>query len=175
MNATDVIGWTADADYWCTECATLTFDRMVDGVLRTVQDDREQFHALDSEGNPVTPIFASDETPAGTICTLCKDEITEPADPDIWALLEQDAPAGCAAVQDLYSWSLNFDSGTGPFALILDLIGWSEDELGDDVYRKGAGLGYVELSKLASALQEYADRPHDVREYVDTLMSAESR
>jgi hypothetical protein len=54
--------------------------------------------------------------------------------------------------------------------LFLDLIGWSEDELGEPY----ASLGYVELGKLAEALTEYADRPHDVREYVDALMAAES-
>src|SRR4051794_38404383 len=51
---------------------------------------------------------------------------------DIWTLLEQDAPHGCESVQDLYSWSLNYDAGAGPFALFLDLIGWSTDELGCD-------------------------------------------
>jgi hypothetical protein len=59
--------------------------------------------------------------------------------------------------------------------LFLDLIGWSEDELGEPLYSlKNASLGYVELGKLAEALTEYADRPHDVREYVDALMAAES-
>ena len=93
---------------------------------------------------------------------------------DIWELLEQEAPQGCEAVQDLYSWSLNYDAGKGPFTLFLDLIGWTEDEFGEPFYSlKDASLGYLELSKLAKALSEYADRPHDVREYVDTLMSAE--
>jgi hypothetical protein len=95
---------------------------------------------------------------------------------DIWALLEEDAPQECAAVQDLYSWSLNFDAGKGPFALFLDLIGWSADELGEPIYSLAdASLGYVELDRLAKALTEYADRPQDVREYVETLMAAEAQ
>lgn len=95
---------------------------------------------------------------------------------DIWAMLEDSAPAGCEAVQDLYSWGLNYDAGKGPFPLLLDLIGWSEDELGEPIYSLAdASLGYLELSKLAAALSEYADRPHDVREYVDALMEAEAR
>jgi len=56
-------------------------------------------------------------------------------------------------------------------ALFLDLIGWSEDELGETIYTlTSASLGYVELSKLADALNEYTDAPHDVRSYVDALM-----
>jgi hypothetical protein len=94
---------------------------------------------------------------------------------DIWQMLEETAPQGCENVQDLYSWSSNYDAGKGPFTLFLDLIGWSEDELGEPLYSlKNASLGYVELGKLAEALTEYADRPHDVREYVDALMAAES-
>jgi hypothetical protein len=94
---------------------------------------------------------------------------------DIWQMLEADAPDGCDAVQDLYSWSLNYDAGKGPFTLLLDLIGWSEENLGEPLYSlREASLGYLELDKLATALTEYADRPHDVREYVDALMNAES-
>ena len=93
---------------------------------------------------------------------------------DIWQLLEQDAPAGCDAVQDLYSWSLNYDAGKGPFALFLDLIGYSEEEFGEPIYVLAtASVGYVELGKLAAALMQYAAAPHEVAEYVRTLMSAE--
>lgn len=95
-------------------------------------------------------------------------------DQDIWALLEKDAPAGCSAVQDLYSWSLNYDAGTGPFTLFLDLIGYSFEEFGYAMYTlTESSLGYLELSKLASALEEYTTRPHDVSDYVQALVSAE--
>lgn len=95
---------------------------------------------------------------------------------DIWEMLEQDAPAGCAAVQDLYSWSLNFDAGYGPFTLFLDLIGWSEDNIGEALYSLDtASLGYVELDKLGLALREYAESPQNVREYVDKLIEAETQ
>ncbi len=61
---------------------------------------------------------------------------------DIWAMLEEPAPQGCEGVQDLYSWSLNYDAGKGPFPLFLDLIGWSADNFGEtltsDVVRKMA-------------------------------------
>lgn len=94
---------------------------------------------------------------------------------DIWEMLEQDAPNGCEAVQDLYSWSLNYDAGKGPFTLYLDLIGWSEDNYAMTLYdvNECSPLGYLEIGKLAAALTAYADNPHVVLEYVDALMNAE--
>jgi hypothetical protein len=94
---------------------------------------------------------------------------------DVWTLIE-DAPERVSATADLYSWSTNYPAGSGPFALFLDLIGWSDDELGEPIYSlKDASLGYVELDKLGLALREYSDRPSDVRGFVDELMAAESR
>ena len=93
---------------------------------------------------------------------------------DIWAMIEQDAPEGCASVQDLYSWSLNYDASTGPFTLFLDLIGYSADEFGVRLYNMDKmSLGHVELSKLAAALESYSTRPYDVDAYVAALMAAE--
>ena len=87
-------------------------------------------------------------------------------------MLEQSAPSGCEATQDLYSWSLNYDAGKGPFTLFLDLIGVSFAEL--LLYTlTDSSLGYVELGKLAAALEEYADNPSTVSEFVAELLSAE--
>ena len=94
----------------------------------------------------------------------------------MWAMLEEDPPAGCEAVQDLYSWSLNYPAGSGPITLLLDLIGWSEDNLGEPLSNlREQSFGYLELQKLAGALTEYVERPSDVRAYVDELLEAESR
>lgn len=93
---------------------------------------------------------------------------------DIWTMLEQDAPKGCEAVQDLYSWSLNFDTGRGPFALFLDIIGWSAENLGEPLYNLSEPLvGYVEAAKLGAALVAYSNRPADVTEYAEALLNAE--
>ena len=93
---------------------------------------------------------------------------------DIWAILEDSPPEHCDSVQDLYSWSLNYDAGTGPFTLFLDLIGYSFDEYGEALYTlTDASLGYVELGKLAAALNDYSDYPATVEYYVRTLMDAE--
>ena len=93
---------------------------------------------------------------------------------DIWEMLEQDAPDGCGSVQDLYSWSLNYDASAGPFTLFLDLLGYGMEEYGVRLYDMDKMLlGYVELSKLAAALESYSARPHEVTAYVAALMAAE--
>lgn len=101
--------------------------------------------------------------------------MTEESDPTIWDMLEADPPAHCNEVQDLYSWSLNFDPGQGPFPLFMDLIGVSEDMFGENIYKAEYSLGYLELSKLAAALSEYADYPTSVFDYVIELLDAEQR
>ena len=89
---------------------------------------------------------------------------------DIWTLIE-DAPANCKGVAELYDWSTNYDSNEGPFTLLLDLIGWSEDNVGETLYR--GNLGYVEAAKLADALKEWANMPSAVEQFIDNLLNAE--
>ncbi len=95
------------------------------------------------------------------------------AEPTVYDLLDK-PPAGCDEVAGLYDWSTNYDPGRGPMTLYLDLLGWSDEQLGETLYDLStASLGYLELSKLAAALQQYAERPNEVRAYVDQLMNAE--
>jgi hypothetical protein len=88
---------------------------------------------------------------------------------DVWEYTEE-PPDYAEAVADLWHWSTNYDAGKGPITLFLDLIGWSEDVLGDTLYHHHNAYGYVELSKLADALKEYTNRPQDVRAWIDGLM-----
>lgn len=92
---------------------------------------------------------------------------------NIWTLLEQDAPTGCASVQELYSWSLNYDASSGPFALFLDIIGLSADRYGETFADMSkVSLGYVEADKLGRALVEYSNSPHAVTIYAEALLDA---
>jgi hypothetical protein len=94
---------------------------------------------------------------------------------DVWELTE-DPPKGCADTASLWHWSTNYDSGKGPMTLFLDLIGWSEKNIGEPIYSlKDAFLGWVELDKLADALKEYANDPSRVQAFVDQLLEAEGR
>lgn len=74
-------------------------------------------------------------------------------------------------VATLYEWSENFE-WPSPWALFLDVIGYSAENFGEtifDVKEQGSKLGYVELDYLADALKEYAIKPRDVEELIDTL------
>lgn len=140
--------------------------------------------------------FQFDPVNGGPPMYLFEDEIldAESSDEpqDVWAILDE-APVYATAVGDLYHWSTNYQAGDGPFTLFLDMIGYSDEEFGQALYGPtmranentwkvgtehvvswDANLGYVELSKLGAALVEYADRPQDVRVFVDRLMLAES-
>ena len=83
-------------------------------------------------------------------------------------------PPSCAeSVARLWSWSENYDYPT-PATLFLDLIGYSEEEIGEPLcdLRK-IRLGYLEIDMLADALKEYADRPQDVYDYTHKLATAD--
>lgn len=88
------------------------------------------------------------------------------------------APTYCEGVADLYRWSANYDDFK-PFRKFLDLIGFAETYYGDDSVtlaewkRPAEGLGYLELSKLADALQEYTARPEEVERWVMQLLEVE--
>ena len=85
------------------------------------------------------------------------------------------APDALAPVADLYRWSSNFD-WPSPWALFLDLIGYSEENFGDTLYNLKSvsmKLGYVELDYLADALKCYAVRPFVVLDFIERLERTE--
>jgi Fe-S-cluster formation regulator IscX/YfhJ len=91
--------------------------------------------------------------------------------PDAWQYAEN-APEYASAVSDLWHWSTNYDAGRGPITLFLDLIGWSDENIGEKLYdMNDMSLGYVELHKLALALTQYSDRPQDVTDWIDGLLA----
>jgi hypothetical protein len=90
---------------------------------------------------------------------------------DVWEYTEN-APHYVSDVSDLWHWSTNYDAGKGPFTLLLDLIGWSQDNIGETLYDlKDPSLGYVELDKLANALMQYTARPTDVMAWIEGLLA----
>jgi hypothetical protein len=86
-----------------------------------------------------------------------------------YELLEQ-APESVESTAALFSWSENY-SFPSPASLFLDLIGWSEEELGERLTANAMpNLGYLELDYLGDALKEYATRPREVGDFAAALM-----
>jgi hypothetical protein len=67
----------------------------------------------------------------------------------------------------LFEWSENYQFPT-PASLFLDLVGWSEGQLGEPLCgNELPRLGYLELDYLADALKEYASNPHAVEAWIE--------
>jgi hypothetical protein len=91
-----------------------------------------------------------------------------------WA--SNSAPDYCEEISGLYSWSSNYPD-MKPFKKFLDLVGYSAEHYGVALANWSApseGLGYLELSYLAEALEEWAKRPTDCEAWVSELLSVES-
>jgi hypothetical protein len=94
--------------------------------------------------------------------------MTEDTRKSVWDLLEEhDASVDETAA--LYSWSLNYDAGKGPFPVYLDLIGWSEDHFGEALSTYGPRVT-VRLRRArvplegATGVHHRPPRRHQVRE-----------
>jgi hypothetical protein len=92
-----------------------------------------------------------------------------------WKMLDTDHPACVKNTAALASLSTNYDFPS-PFSLFLDLIGWSEDNLGERLYQLDSlHLDYLAGSYLGSALSEYSDKPDEVTAWVTKLCAEETK
>ena len=73
-------------------------------------------------------------------------------------------PPQASAVEELHDWSLNYNTGSNPYCIFIDLIGYSVEEWG---FRAYSGetlhecLGYKELCMLADALKVFENNGYD--------------
>lgn len=94
---------------------------------------------------------------------------------DVWSLLEEANSTPVEPIASLYHWSLNFDAGQTPFTAFLDIIGWSQEQYGDNLYDwKNVQIGYMELDYLADALKFYADRPQEATDFFEKILELEA-
>ena len=75
-------------------------------------------------------------------------------------------PIKAAAIEELFDWSSNFDCGKNPYCIFLDLIGFSEEEYGEEMFTYTGKsfsqiLGYKELCLLSAALRVFEDEGYD--------------
>lgn len=96
----------------------------------------------------------------------------------LWQLLEE-GEERFPHIVGLYQWSLNYEAGKGPMTIFLDLIGWSQMEIGAMLFDYSNGiyktLGYMEIDYLGDALKEYADAGEVAYNFVSSLIEAEGR
>jgi hypothetical protein len=94
----------------------------------------------------------------------------------IWDLLESPKPSQ-EHTAGLISWSMNYDLKTGtPYHIFLDLIGYSADEYGSNLFNYTniqEVLGFMELDYLGDALKEYANNPQEVLDFIEAIDEAE--
>ena len=92
-----------------------------------------------------------------------------------WDLIETPADNVCE-VTNLIHWSMNYDGRKGtPYHLFLDLIGYSQENFGDTLFKGNPRdvLGFLEIDYLGDALKEYANNPQAVEDWIDLLMETE--
>ena len=88
-------------------------------------------------------------------------------------------PPQASAIEKLYDWSLNFETGINPYCLFIDIIGYSVDRYGcyaysHDLKNCGEIFGYKELCLLANALKLFENNGYDqVYEWCDKLVDVE--
>ena len=71
-------------------------------------------------------------------------------------------PPQASAIEELFDWSVNFDSGRNPYVIFLDLIGYSDEVFGCNLFASDKAtysevLGYKELVMLGDALKCFTD------------------
>ena len=97
---------------------------------------------------------------------------------DTFRKLIDEAPSYADKVATLWDHSSQGYEYPTPATLFLDLIGYSLEEHGElfvsDMKTVINKLGYLELSMLGEALDEYATRPLDVIQFVEKLLAAET-
>jgi hypothetical protein len=94
---------------------------------------------------------------------------------DKWELLEN-APEFAEHTAGLISWSHNWNAGdtSSPIIPFLALIGYFDDVIGVEKVEISR-TGFLEMSYIADALREYADRPNDVWEFVQRYFVLETQ
>jgi len=94
---------------------------------------------------------------------------------NMWEFLEDETENHPEEVKALFEWSLNYDHPDRPFNLFIDIIGYSEEHYGTQMWsgKFASTIGYMEADYLGDALKEWAQYPQQVEEWITKLMSTE--
>ena len=88
MNATDIIGYTYEADYHCIDCSVNRFGKGVDLTDKNRDSNGLLYDQTDSDGETLYPVFGDAEgyydpdtdKYIGVACGDCFEYVIEPAD-----------------------------------------------------------------------------------------------
>ena len=95
---------------------------------------------------------------------------TETKHKDIWEFLEFHNDTKYQDLAELVNWSMNFDYKDSPYLAFLDLIGYSQDNYGDNMYQWDTNrMGYLELDYIEGALKLYTSDPSGVLDWITEL------
>lgn len=90
-----------------------------------------------------------------------------------WDVVEQQ-PEWAEPITDLAKWATNYEWQQSPWALFLDLIGYSAEYIGEPLTNLNVfTLDHVGGSKLADALIVWANRPADTHLVVEQIQAAD--
>ena len=83
-------------------------------------------------------------------------------------------------LSELHDWSFNFEPGKNPFALFLDIIGYSDEILGNNLIEHPEKvhefMGYTEYCMLGKALQVFKNNGYlQVYEACSILLKSEEQ
>jgi len=94
---------------------------------------------------------------------------------DVWTVLDE-VEAKFTCIVDLYKWSTNFERGQTPMTALLDIIGWSKEQYGENLYDwNNVAMGYYDLGLLADAITLYSDDPVGTTKVIETILEAEAQ
>lgn len=94
---------------------------------------------------------------------------------DYWEEMRSIAGEKLAAIVELAHASTNYDH-PNPYALFLDLIGYSREEYGANLFdysKLDERIGCFELDLIADALKVYAIRPISVYDFIGKMLDRE--
>jgi hypothetical protein len=108
----------------------------------------------------------------GEKCAQCGEE----AEGETLEEVIQEGERRFPHIVGLYQWGMNYDHAVSPFTLFLDLVGYSDEQIGVRLYDYTRGiLGYLEADYLGDTLKEWADKGESAYDFLIRLLAVEGR
>lgn len=77
-------------------------------------------------------------------------------------------------IEGLHGLGFNYEYEVNPWLTFLDLIGYSQEQFGQNFQPSTPELDFVALDFLADALKEYSKYPHEATLFINLLIKEET-